>query len=294
MSVRDLGYRAYEGELLPPSHNMWVMLRYGLWRIWGSWINKFVVFFFWLPVAALAGIAFLRFLTIGPEMPADATDMDGVGGWFLSEPAVWLRTLTGIQFWFCMALVTIRSGAAVIAEDFTNKAYQFYFAKPVTPVQYLVGRISALAVFNFGLVFIPVAFMVGVLAGVGPEEQRLERVGLLLPALVDSAMLATVLSVVSISVSALSRSRALTITAWVVVLFVPFVLAGLVETISESEWVYVISLPGALWNLGDALYKVEGTWTELKWFFSLPAVLIATVGGAYGAWYRIRKAEVIT
>lgn len=294
MSVRDLGYRAYEGALLPPSHNAWVLLRFGLWRIWGSWINRFIVFFFWLPLAGLAALAALRYLTIGPEMPEIPEGVSGFSAWFVGEPAVWLRTLTGIQFWFFASLVTIRSGAGVIAEDFNNRAYQFYFAKPVTPLQYLVGRMSALAVFVFGLVFLPTLFLALVMVGVGPEEQRLERLGLLLPALLDGLLVAAVCGVLPIAVSALSKSRGLTITAWVVILFVPFVLGYLVETIADKEWVFIISPPGLLWSVGDAIYKVSGSWDELHWYFALPILLVACAGGAYAAFLRIQKAEVIT
>ena len=294
MTVRDLGYRAYEGALLPPSHNTWVMLRYGLWRIWGSWLNKLVVFFFWLPVALLAILAAVRFMAVGPEVPEVPEGTTGFAAWFMAEPAIWMRTLMGIQFWFFATLVTIRSGAGVIAEDLTNKAYQFYFAKPVTPIQYLAGRTSALAVFLFMLLFIPALLLVGVMIGVGPEEQRLERLGLLLPALMDSAIVSLATAILSVAVSALSRSRALTLTAWVVLLFVPFVLATLVDEIGDVEWVYAASLPGVLWSVGDSLYKVSDRWEHLEWFHTAPVLVIAVAGASYLTWQRIGKAEVIT
>ena len=45
MSVRDLGYRAYEGPRLPASHNTWVMIRHSLRRAWASWLVKLPIFF---------------------------------------------------------------------------------------------------------------------------------------------------------------------------------------------------------------------------------------------------------
>jgi len=294
MTVRDLGYRAYEGELEPPSRNLWVMMRHGLWRIWGSWLNKFVVFFFWVPLLVLGILAFVRFGALGPELPEMPPDATGFGRWFLSPPAVWLRTLTGIQFWFFASLVTIRSGAGVISEDLNNRAYQFYFAKPVTPIQYLVGRTGALAVFVFGLVFVPAVLMVFLMMGLGPEDERLERLGLLLPALFDGVIVSVATAALSVATSALSRSRALTLTAWALILFVPFALAFLVEGIGDVEWVFMISLPGALWSVGDALYKVEGSWDELAWFHTAPVLVVAVAGGLWAAHERIKRAEVIT
>jgi ABC-2 type transport system permease protein len=286
MTIRDLGYRAYEGELLPASHNTWVLLRHGMWRIWGSWINRLAVFGTVLPLLVIGGMAAIGDLSEGQM---------SIGAVFARPPAAWLRTLTGVQFWFVVTVVTLRSGAGVIAEDFTNRAYQFYFAKPVTPVQYLVGRSSALAIFVFALVFVPAMLLIVTLTGLGPEEQRLERAGLLLAALLDGAIIAISMSSLSIAVSALSKSRALTMMAWGGLIFIPTVLAMLVQGITRgSEWMWLGSPAGLLWVIGDALYKVQDGWTELRWYHAGPVLLALTVGGGYIAHYRIRQAEVIT
>jgi len=289
-----LGYRAYEGELRAPSQNLWVMMRHGLWRIWGSWLNKFVVFFFWVPLLVLGLMAMARFAAVGPELPEIPEDAVGFGRWFMSPPAVWIRTLTGIQFWFFASLVTIRSGAGVISEDLNNRAYQFYFAKPLTPIQYLLGRTGALAIWVFGLIFVPSLLMILLFMGLGPETERLERLGLVLPALFDATLIAVAMSTLSVATSALSRSRALTLTAWALILFVPFTLAFLVQGIGDVEWVFAASLPGALWSVGDALYKVSGSWDHLMWFHTAPILVIAVGGGGYAAMQRLKGAEVIT
>jgi ABC-2 type transport system permease protein len=295
MTVRDLGYRAYEGELRPASHNTWVLLRYGLWRIWGSWLTKLGVFTAFLPLLGMALLAMVRFATVGREMPEVPAEAPGFAQWFFSsEAAVWLRSLTAAQFWFFVSVVTLRSGAGVIAEDFTYRAYQFYFAKPVTPVQYLVGRCAALAIFVFALVFVPTSLLTLVLAAVGPEAQLLERMGLLLPALLDATIIAVSCSTLSVAVSALSKSRALTFTAWVVLLVVPFLLAMIVRRITDWEWAYSVSLPGLLWVIGDALFKVRESWAVLSWYHAGPILAALTAGSVYLALHRIRQAEVIT
>jgi hypothetical protein len=294
MPIRDLGSRAYEGELRAPSRNLWVMMRHGMGRIWGSWLNKFVVFFCWVPLLVFVLCAGARYFAVGPDLPEIPENVTGVSRWFMSPPAVWLRTITGVQFWFFAAIVTIRSGAGVISEDLTNKAYQFYFAKPLTPIQYLAGRVGALAAFVFGLVFVPTAILALFLMGFGPEAERLEHLGLLLPALFDGLLIAVATSVLAVASSALSRSRALTLTAWAMILFVPFALAYLVEGIGDVEWVFALSLPGELWSIGDALYKVDGTWDHLRWFHTAPVLAAAVAGAGYAALQRISRAEVIT
>lgn len=291
MTIRDLGYRAYEGALLPASHNTWVLTRYGIARIWGSWINRLAVFGSVLPLLALIVIAVFRLVVVGRELP-EAPEGEVI--WLAAPPAVWLRTLTGIQFWFVVSVVTLRSGAGVIAEDFTNRAYQFYLAKPVTPLQYIAGRALALALFLFSLVAIPTVLLTIVLAVVGPQDRLVEHIGLLLPAVLDAAIISLSCAVLSIAISALSKSRALTMMAWGVVLFVPAVLASLIEGMTEHEWGWAASPAGLLWVIGDALYKVQRDFDELHWYHAAPVLALLTVGGAYLALRRIQKAEVIT
>jgi len=115
-----------------------------------------------------------------------------------------------------------------------------------------------------------------------------------LPALFDSAVIAVSMSTLAVATSALSKSRALTLTAWALILFVPFILAFLIETIGDVEWVFAISLPGALWSVGDALYKVDSSWDHLEWFHTAPILAIAVGGASYGAMRRLRGAQVIT
>jgi hypothetical protein len=303
MSVRDLGYRAYEGELRAPSENIFVLLRYGLWRIWGSWINRVLV------VAAIfidIGwfiIPFLRFWILGlvnpdsggrdlPEVPPDA---DPMARWFGSEdPGIFSRPFVAFQIFFFLSIVTLRSGAGVIAEDFTNKAYQFYFAKPVTQTQYLLGRIGALAIFMWALIGPPTCIFVFITAALGPEDMVWQRTGLIFPALFDTLIISVTCALLSVAVSAMSKSRALTMTAWAVLLFVPLVLATLVEGLTQSEWMHLASLPSLLWIIGDGLFRIETSWETVSWYHAAPVLAILCGGAAYLTWWRIRQAEVIT
>jgi hypothetical protein len=280
--------------VLPASHNTWVILRFGLAAIWSSWLNKLVVFFFWLPFAGLALLAGFRYMTVGAEMPEIPPEAGETARWFIGPPALWIRSLVAMQFWFFVTLVTLRSGAGLIAGDFTNKAYQFYFAKPVTPAQYLIGRTGALALFLFFIVFVPVLLMVFVLAAAGPEDQIGERIGLILPALLDSAILAVTGAVLAVGASSLSKSRALTFTAWILLLVVPFALAKMVEAMTDTEWLFITSPPALMWVIGDDLYKVSNYWDQLHWYHAVPLLAALTAGAGFLAWTRIREAEVIT
>ncbi|MEM9193420.1 MAG: hypothetical protein AAGF12_29875 [Myxococcota bacterium] len=285
MGLRDLGYKAYEGDRLPPSHNGWVLWRHGLRRVWGSWLVKIAAFTGWLPPVVAMGIMGFAYWLAGQMPPgAEAPEVPVIGV---------VRSLYDWQFWLFVTAVSMGAGASVVAEDRTFRAFQFYFAKPVTPMQYLIGRVAAVLLWCFVITFIPAFLLVLEATGMAPEELRVERIGLLLPALLYSLLIAVVAGVGSIGMSALSKSRALTMTAWIMLLILPTALGNIVYAISEWPWLLLGSIPHLLGVIGDSLFKVE-TESEIEWFHALPILSALVVGGLYLTYDRVRRAEVIT
>src|SRR5688572_321611 len=231
MTIRDLGYRPYDGPRNPPSHNAWVMLRQGLLRAWGSWMVKVAVFLCWIPpLIACAVVAVVRLPTREMTGDADAEDMEAFFGSRV------LRWLFFFQTYGFVSLISAGAGASAIAEDFTFKAFQFYLAKPVTIAHYLAGRVLAVSLFVF-LVTFPPALLVGiVLVATAPPPQMLEDLGLLLPSLVHSLLLSVIVASAAVAISSLSKSRALTTSAWVFVFLVPAGVAFVVDALAEWPW----------------------------------------------------------
>jgi len=214
-----------------------------------------------------------------------------------SQPAQAVLGLIFLQTWIFVLMTTSGAGAAAIAEDLQHRAFQFFFAKPVTPAQYLGARIGAVAIFAFGVTFGPVLAMILVYTGIshswGTPEAAVEWIGLTLPALVDCALVAVVTSTIAVALSSLSRSRALTMSAWLVLFIVPPVLAGIVRAISEWPWLGLISLSSLLGVVGDALFKRPPD-TDLRWYHALPVLVGLATGAVWLAYARLRRAEVIT
>jgi len=288
MAIRDLGYRPYEGERLPASHNTKVLLRHGLTRAWGSWLLKIGAFTAWVP--AIVAMVYLGVMTwIMQQQIAGLPP-----GEELPPPpgADFVKGLFWWQFWFFLSLVGVGAGAGAIAEDIKFKAFSFYFAKPVTPPQYLAGRIVAVAIWCFCLTFIPALLVVGMLAGISPEEMRMEQAGLLIPSFFYSVLISTVVATASVGMSALSGSRALTMSAWLVLLFIPQVLAAIVNAIADWPWLYLISIYELLSVCGDALFRIEPP-NDLRWYYALPILAAVVAGGLAVAWRRVRGVEVI-
>jgi ABC-type transport system involved in multi-copper enzyme maturation permease subunit len=285
MSLRDLGYRPYEGERLPPSHNVWVLWRYGLSRAWASWLVKLSTFFGWVPSAiglALVGIYFW------------IRDQGAVIGPDAVHPEEWVARLLAIQLWLFVSFVSLGGGASAIAEDFTHRAFQFYFAKPVTPAQYLLGRVLAIGTFVFALCFVPAFILVGGLTGAAPAELRLEWAALVFPAFLQSLVVAAAIASASVGVSSLSKSRALTMSAWLLLLLVPHVVAAVVAVVGDFPWLRLASLPAMLTVIGESLLRVDRHQDPIAWYHAALALVVWAGGATALSFRRLRKAEVIT
>ncbi len=285
MTIRDLGYKPYEGARLPPSNNVWVMLRQGLSRAWGSWMVKIAIFLAILPpLIACLVVAGWRYFAAQMGHADEAADIGSTA----------LREMFRYETWFVVSLVTLGAGAAAIAEDLTFKAFQFYLAKPVTRLQYLAGRIAAVAIILFAITFLGGLLIVVIATVTATPDQRVADLGLVAPTLAYSIILALFMAPASVAVSSLSPSRALTMSAWALLFVVPHVIASIVDTISHGSfpWLYLTSFTGLLATIADALFKVEGE-SALRWYHAAPILFGLALLGVYGAHHRLERVEVI-
>ncbi len=288
MPIRDLGYRPYEGKRLPPSNNTWVMLRHGLGRAWGSWLVKVSGFLCWVPPLIMGAYIGIHY------MANNSMSNNGLGG--VVEPldgGDLLHSLYGWQLWLFGLMISLGAGASAISEDFTHRAFQFYFAKPVTPTQYLLGRIMAVAIWVFSILFLPGFLLTLLLVGTATPEMRFESLGLMLPAFLHAVIIATTVSVGSVGISSLSKSRALTMSAWMLLFLVPWVLAAIVNEVGDWPWLKLVSLPALLAVVGDTLFKVTRE-DALRWYHALPILAGFVALTLQVARARLRGAEVIT
>jgi ABC-type transport system involved in multi-copper enzyme maturation permease subunit len=298
MTVRDLGYRAYDGPRLPPSNAAWVMFRYGSARIGASWMVRLAVMTCWIPAVGLFVGALLSD-AIAPQLPEQAEGLIPELFRFGADDARVLSLLLAIETWFFVSLITVGAGASAIADDLTHRAFQFYFAKPVTPASYLFGRTGALAVWILAVSFGSAVLFVLPLAALGPREDIGRALGLLVPALVFSMALAVVTSAASIATSAISKSRALTISTWLTLFIVPHAIASVVDAVARANgrqdgwpWFFLTSFTALLGIIRDALFKIESE-SALAWFHAVPALAAVVVLAIWGAHERLRRTEVI-
>ena len=160
MTVHDLGYRGWSGQLAPTFMRPLVIANTGVRRSWQSrWLRR-ILFFAWLPTLWY-GLGFfiweqsllnpqwsdaLRpFLSGVPEtsplgellQEANATDSTaarhGVWAWLLQS---FFHTPQGVG----MALVVGMIAPSLISQDIRSRAFLLYFSRPLARSEYILGK----------------------------------------------------------------------------------------------------------------------------------------------------------
>ena len=289
MGLRELGYRPYEGERLPPREATGPLLRHGLRRAWAHWLVKLALLTGWVPVVVAGVYDVVRLFA----QRTFATQMAGAEPVFPHHDD-FVFALLRWQAWLFASLVALGAGAGAVSGDLGKGALVFYLSRPVTREQYLLSRVGAVGLWSFLLLFVPGLLMVLLATGLAPPEMRGTELALLVPTAAFSLLVAVVFSTVSVGISALSASRATTMTAWLLVFLVPEVFGGLVEAATGAPWVRLASLPTLLVAVGRPLFRLEAPAEGVQWFHALPILVAASVLSLWASWRRLGRVEVVS
>ncbi|MDA1233140.1 MAG: ABC transporter permease subunit [Planctomycetota bacterium] len=194
MPIHNLGYREWNGELQSASTRWMVVAEIGIRRAWQSaWLRR-MMFFAWVPGVAMGFMIFIyeQSAKQGGEV------QDG-----MSAAALWMitlerpeqiynrikqeRTLTGKRpsmgeerhlFWSSLLQIMFRRSQPfllipivailappMISQDFRSRAFLLYFSRPLTKVQYIVGKAATISLYLLFVTMFPalLLYVVGVL-----------------------------------------------------------------------------------------------------------------------------------
>ncbi len=224
--IHDLGYARYAGERRPPSTLWRVIMRQHLAHAWKTrWRVKP-----WILVAALITVVAGGFMYLQTHETIRALEQMGA-------PVRMLDGALPLAYDFYLKaafMVTMTVGAATIARDQESGAFTFYFARPVRPLDYVVGKLAGqavlmAAVFAAGPLALA-AFRVGLSASSG---EALDQLGLVPRVLVVSGLATVAYAAMPLAVSALSPRRTVALGMWAAYYIVG---VSAVATIGALTW----------------------------------------------------------
>jgi ABC-2 type transport system permease protein len=244
-TILDRGYQAYQGRYTPEGSRWQViaarMLRMSARQWWA--ILLLIATVIPLLVAAVRMWIMSKLFAMAPP------------GIAVESPDTYLMLPSGtMTLAFLLALF---AGAAQVADDTRAGAFQFYFARPVTRDQYLVGKVMPVVVLTLFVTLVPALLLSLLRLALLPTgAEVLKKLPLVGATLVIGTVEALALAVPAVAISSLSRRRSFVQGGYAISYLLPWVVGGIFVRVTRSPWPAVLSVPAHLENLARFVFRM--------------------------------------
>jgi ABC-2 type transport system permease protein len=242
MPIHDQGYRRYAGKRAPHGRAWWIIARTTMLASVHS--RRFV---------GLLLVAWAPFVVRAVQVYLSANLARAS---FLAATAETFRDFLGQQAFFVFLITILLSGA--IADDRRANALQLYLSKPLTRVEYVVGRLVPILVFVMGVTFAPAVLLLLLQIAFSGSVDFLRQNLFLLPAITLVSLVQALLSGFAIlALSSISKSRRFVAVMYAGILFFTSAMVQALRQITGSRTWAVLSPGDMIDVLTDAVFRVR-------------------------------------
>jgi ABC-2 type transport system permease protein len=285
MAVYKRTYRGYSGAITPAWSRFLILFRYSRRNLFRSKLmTGFFVLCFFAPVLALLGIYandHLGVLLGGPIGGAKLLKVDGA--FFFG----FLTVQTAFAF-----ILTAFIGPGLVSPDLANGALTVYLCRPISRVEYVLGKLSVLAIILSWITWIPALVLFFVQASLSGWDWMIANFWIASGIFLSSWIWILSVSLLALALSAWVKWR---IAAGGLLLGVLFIGAGLslvVNGVLQTQQGYLLNISklihiiweDLLHNPGDRDLPVAEAWF---------GVLAFAAGCFYLLMKKIRANEVV-
>jgi hypothetical protein len=284
-AIHDLGYKRYVGTRRPQSTRWRVIVKNVISTSWrGWWRMKF-----WMIGALLT--------TVGTGIPmyllrheiVRELEREGL-------KLTWADALVPGSFAFfawTAFILAITVAASQVARDLRASAFEFYFSRPVRPIDYIAGKVGGVTVIMlFALAagpFLLSLFRVGLS---NDMDEAMTTLALVPRTALVGLLAALAYAVVPLAMSALAPRPRITVAIWVGYYIVFGGLISLLSHALRAPDLAALRLPDAVVGLAFGLYETTSMFGQLPSAGASMASLVGyTVLGLLALHWRVRSAE---
>ena len=278
MPIHDQGYRRYEGRREAHGHTWLVITRAGIMERLRE--RKFLglLLFAWLPFLVRSVQLYVAsnypqasFLNATPAMFRDYLSQQGVFVFF----------------------ITLYVGSGLIANDRRANALQIYLSKPLTRVDYVVGKLATLLIFLTFVTWVPGILLLLMQILFAGSLAFLKANLFLFPAITVYSAVAVLMSAFTmLALSSLSKSRRFVAVMYAGLIFFTAAMYQALRGITGSRAWLFISPGDVLDVIGNKIFRS----TEPQNFFAaaLVTVVVLLAASVLVLERRVRGVEVVT
>ncbi|HET9195404.1 MAG TPA: ABC transporter permease subunit [Vicinamibacterales bacterium] len=280
MPIHDQGYRRYGGRREAHGRTWWVITRAGIIERLRE--RKFL---------GLLLVAWLPFLVRTVQLYI-AANYQQTAQFLGPTPGLFREFLQqqGIFVFF----ITMYVGAGLIANDRRANALQIYLSKPLTRVDYVVGKLATLLIFLIAVTWVPGILLLLMQMMFAGNLTFLKANLFLFPAITAYAAVAVTMAAFSmLALSSLSKSRRFVAVMYAGLIFFTAAMYQALRGITSSRAWAVIS-PGDVLNVfADVIFRNQNT-PPIPFPVALLVVALLLGGSVLVLERRVRGVEVVT
>jgi ABC-2 type transport system permease protein len=244
MAVYKRTYKAYAGPVTPAWSRFMVLARYGLSTLFES--KPFTAF---VVLCLVPFLAFLVFVYVVHNAAVQAVLNVRLGPKALVDNLFFFRFMA-VEAWMAF-LLTAWYGPGTISKDFANHGVQLYLSRPLSRAEYLVGKVTVLAILLSSTTWIPALLLFLVNAQLAGRHWGWDNLWIAGAIIVSGLLWIALVSLLSMALSVWVRWR---IAATALMFAVFFLLPGLGEAMNlvlRFQW-------GKLLNLAFVITTIWG------------------------------------
>ncbi len=277
MPIHDQGYRRYGG--LRTRGRAWlVMFKSGVLGMFQN--RKWIV----LMIAS-----WIQFVVRGVQFYIAANFSQAQ---IVAPSAATFRDFFDKQDLFVF-IVTVTLGAVLIAEDRRANALQIYLSKPLTRLEYIVGKLSVLMAFLLFITWVPAVLLLVLQVLFAGNFTFLMANAYLFQAITLYALIeVSLVSMCILALSSLSTNSRFVGILYAALIFFSDALSGVMRAVTGGTSLSWIAFGNNLAQIGDLIFRVPLRY-ETPWPISLTVVLALIGVSALILERRVRGVEVV-
>lgn len=256
MAVYKRTYKTYDGPLTPAWSRFEVVARYSFSTLFKSRIfTGFTVICFFPLLIFAAQIYFVH-------NPLAQSLLDMRLGSLLKIDNRWFAQFLQVQAWLGFLLAAAAT-PGMVSKDFANHALQLYLSRPLSRVEYLLGKISVIAALLSVITWIPGLALFALQAQLEGHGWGWDHFYLVGSIILSGWLWIAVISLLMLALSVWVKWR---IAATGLILGVFFLLPGFAEAfnaIMRTEWGRLFNLPYVLNVIWQSIYRIDPAFLHL-------------------------------
>ena len=279
MPIHDHGYARYAGTRRPPGRAWAVIAGAGIRNLLSARPFLFVLLFAWLQFFVRAVMFYLA---------ANVPQADVIA----PSPATFREFFD--QQGFFVFVVAVYTGAGLIANDRRVNALQIYLAKPLTPVEYIAGKLAVVMAFLALVTWAPAILLLVLQTMFTGSLSFVREHAFLIPAITLFGFLHVLLaSITVLALSSLSTSARYAGMLYAGAVIFSEAVFQTLRGVTGGTGLSWVSFSASLAQVGDVIFRVEPRY-DTPWGVSLAAVAAVIAASAWVLARRVRGVEIVT